>query len=549
MPKVIKILLIGDLQFLTDLIADFASCKDNDWSNPKINSDMAQATLQINGEAIVVQIHMLPDETSNQGRVDWLSDLMELLKNSQVALTVINLCEQDYQNVDGFVEETVQKLNPYIRRVLLLRGDYREATADPSYLLPLFYVKARAESVDSLRNRFDVHGRDFNITVTESNSSFFANYLKNRLISAIDKGRIKPKEEHAVFRKVSGSLVGAVLGTLAAIFVYNPLASLFAATSGLVKNKSFKDFALLLISPIWGPLYGLFYKGLYLQSLRGWEVGFKQSFNALFDVPKNAALKEKIPISVRNIVASLTIIVLSLAAVGSVLISPVSLLLGIPTLLIAFGLSGISLPWLALLAGGVALGATTALYALGVVLADHAFDCGLAGIKRNLSGREKGTYQQLMGDDQPLANVAAANTLTVTDTTPADAIGAKSVAPLVGATSKPAAATQKSAAASSQSKAVLSDAAELIALAHTADNQDANAQNSPPQPAAAPSQRSGGDAFEHAFVSTPLPASDSGQPKPVPHEAALPPGWGLGFERMLTGQPSPSLRLAGNNVK
>jgi len=181
-------------------------------------------------------------------------------------------------------------------------------------------------------------------TTKQENSNRFTGFFKG-LLNVIDG--------------LLGAIVGGVLGVLAAIVVYNPLALLFHY---LQKNKLLYAMA----SPAITIVYGV--KNLSKSMEKGWDKGFWGSFIIPINILLKRALKKddyKDQIATSHIVAAWIITALTAAVVLSIIFPPAAFALILPNMIAAVGLTGFSTAVIAVVAGIATVLFSSAIYGLG----------------------------------------------------------------------------------------------------------------------------------------------------------------------------------------
>jgi len=368
MPRYLKAVVIANEDDKKKFLKDFLTSQAGGLGLASIEQGFTKR--QLDAIDCSLRVYRAPNHATSP---NYDQALNELITDAHIGLYPVYLEASDAINMDDTVKNWT--------------GHFRGNKEWIGERFPVFMVFCAPELLGSLQEKFAAQASDLAILICEAKAEPIGALLEKTLIAAIKEKQLKPTElpdplttqkdelklvPHAIptvsskslpklIDQLTGAFVSILLGTVTAVFVYNPIASLFAGVSNFWKHPTINSLLLMLASPIWGPLKGIFYKAMYEGASKGWDNGFFKSFSTAKAIFKHACLTEKTPISIRNIIASLIIMGLMITLVLGIIFTPLSLAAFLPTVMASMQLTGWST---AILAGMATLLGASILYGI-----------------------------------------------------------------------------------------------------------------------------------------------------------------------------------------
>lgn len=306
-------------------------------------------------------------------------------KNERAAAAFKGLTTSHYQLSSAMLEVIIGEAIRHKR----YKEDQPSASQPP---VPLI------RTVEETVMQTSLAGRNASLLTKESTGSTSAEARQTQASDSAPSSTsaAQKKRQTRIISRITGAFTRMLIGIFTGIIVYNPVSSLFAAVSRLQRDirwmikgyganpNLLRHLIVLLISPIYGPLKGIFFDGLYRQAKRGWQNGFSSVFNSFSELPREANLSDlyheeftadrlqqievlETPISLRNIIAGIIISSLVIAAALAVVVLPINAAIGISAAAARYGLSSLMLWQLAVVAASAAFAVSSFLFGLGVV--------------------------------------------------------------------------------------------------------------------------------------------------------------------------------------
>lgn len=191
-----------------------------------------------------------------------------------------------------------------------------------------------------------------------------------------------------LINRIAGAIAGAIVGTLTALIIHNPVASFYSAFRTNWKGYNVFSVIPAAIAFFWNPVKQAAYY-FNNEALLGYGYGFSNVFfgtrekNAageytkwissawynVYGISRNPKIAGHV--SGRDFVASWIVIGLITAAVLAVVLPPASAFIGIPALAATLGLGSLATPLLAVIAGVTTFVAASIVYGIGSNVVDY----------------------------------------------------------------------------------------------------------------------------------------------------------------------------------